>query len=95
MMGNLEIIRLQNYFSGSTLERLNNIKSIITDTAGRATALQQFGDTEHENRQAESINLNTRYNYTYIYIYIYIYDTRCNITICLKMDSPEGDLPGA
>lgn len=58
MMGNLDIIRVQNDLSVSTLERVNNIGSIISDTAGRVAALQQFGDTEHKNKQAELIDLN-------------------------------------
>lgn len=59
MMGNLELVISENDFSDSTLERLNNIGSIITDVAGRVTALQHFGDTDHEDKKTELIDLNT------------------------------------
>jgi PAS domain S-box-containing protein len=62
MMGNLELVKLQNDISSKNLNHLNNIGSIITDVATRINALQQFGDTEHDVREAELINLNTIIN---------------------------------
>jgi signal transduction histidine kinase/CheY-like chemotaxis protein len=58
MMGNLELVKLQNDISSKSLNRLNSIGSIITDVATRVNALQQFGDTEHDVREAELMNLN-------------------------------------
>ncbi|MFT6921227.1 MAG: PAS domain S-box-containing protein [Crocinitomicaceae bacterium] len=59
MMGNLEIVKLQNNFSGNTLERLNNIGSIITDVGERVSALQKFGDTVHNDKNAKPLDFNT------------------------------------
>lgn len=59
MMGNLEIVKLQSNFSDSTLERLNNIGSIIGDVADRVSALQKFGDTEHNDKNAKLLDFNT------------------------------------
>ncbi len=58
IMGNLEIVKLENNFSSNTLERLNNIGSIIEDVADRVSALQKFGDIEHSDRNAKPLNLN-------------------------------------
>ncbi len=58
MMGNLEVVKFQKELSESTLERLNNISSIINDAAGRVSALQKFGDTENENKNANLIDFN-------------------------------------
>ncbi|MFT4575970.1 MAG: PAS domain S-box-containing protein [Polaribacter sp.] len=58
MMGNLEVIKLQNDFSGSTLERLNNIGSIIDDVSDRVSALQKFGDTKNDDRDTKLIDFN-------------------------------------
>ena len=58
MMGNLEIVKNKNDFSGSTLERLNNIGSIISNVAERVSALQEFGDTKHDNKNAKLIDFN-------------------------------------
>ena len=62
IMGNLEIVKLQNNLSESTLERLNNIGSIIGDVAERVSALQKFGDTEHNDKDAKTLDLNTVIN---------------------------------
>ena len=59
MMGNLELVKLQNDISSKNLNRLDNIGSMITDVASRVNALQEFGDTEHDIREAELMNLNT------------------------------------
>ena len=59
MIGNLEIVKLQNNFSDNTLERLNNIGSIIDDVADRVTALQKFGDQEHNDKNSKLLNFNT------------------------------------
>ena len=58
MMGNLDIIRLQDNFSDSTIDRLNDIGSIIDDVAARVSGLQKFGDTEHVNENTQSIDFN-------------------------------------
>lgn len=58
MMGNLEVVKLQKELSESTIERLNNIRSIINDAAGRVSALQKFGDPENENKNTDLIDLN-------------------------------------
>jgi signal transduction histidine kinase/CheY-like chemotaxis protein len=59
MMGNLEIMKLQNNFQDSTLERLNNIASIIGDVAERVGALQKFSDTEHIDKNNKRLDFNT------------------------------------
>ncbi|MGL1887158.1 MAG: PAS domain S-box protein [Reichenbachiella sp.] len=59
MMGNLEIVKYKNDFSDRTLESLNNIGNIIADIAGRVNALQKFGDTVHEDKNAKPIDFNT------------------------------------
>ena len=59
MMGNLEIVKLQNDLSGSTIERLNNIGAIIGDVADRISALQKFGDTEYNDKNTKPLNFNT------------------------------------
>ncbi len=59
MMGNLEIVKLQSDFSDSTLDRLNNIGAIIGDVADRVSALQKFGDTEHNDKNAKPLDFNT------------------------------------
>jgi PAS domain S-box-containing protein len=58
IMGNLEVVKLQNDFSESTLERLNNIGATINDIAGRVGALQRFGDTEHDDQYVDLIDFN-------------------------------------
>ena len=58
MMGNLEIIKIQQELSNTTLERLNSISTIIESAAGRVTALQKFGDTEHADGKNRAINFN-------------------------------------
>jgi len=58
MMGNLEIVKLQKDLSVDTLERLNNIKSIINDVAGRVGALQKFGDTKSCTVHTDSLDFN-------------------------------------
>jgi PAS domain S-box-containing protein len=58
MMGNLEIIKNQNDLSDTTLERLNSISSIIDNVAGRVSALQNFGDTTHDNKNTKLIDFN-------------------------------------
>jgi len=59
MMGNLDLVISKNDYLDSTLEHLNIIGSIITEVAGRVTALQQFGDTTHDDKNTELIDLNT------------------------------------
>lgn len=59
MMGNLEVIKLQNDYPENTLERLNCIGSIIGDVADRVSALQKFGDTEHDDKDTKLIDFNT------------------------------------
>ncbi|MCP4442382.1 MAG: response regulator [Aureispira sp.] len=59
MMGNLEVIKLQNNFPDNVLERLNNIGSTISDVAERVSALQKFGDAENEDKNAQLINFST------------------------------------
>ncbi len=58
MIGNLDVIKLQNDFSSSTLERLIDIESIIDDVADRVSGLQKFGDTEHDEKNAKLIDFN-------------------------------------
>ena len=58
MMGNLEIIKIQQELSNATLERLNSISTIIDSAAGRVTALQKFGDTEHADGKTKPVNFN-------------------------------------
>jgi signal transduction histidine kinase len=59
MMGNLEIIKLQNNFQAGPLERLNNIASIIGDVADRVGALQKFSDTEQIDKNIKLLDFNT------------------------------------
>jgi len=58
MMGNLEIIKFQKGLSDISLKRLNNIKSIMNDAADRVSALQQFGDVEHDEKNTKLIDFN-------------------------------------
>ncbi|PQJ82251.1 PAS domain-containing sensor histidine kinase [Polaribacter glomeratus] len=58
MMGNLEVVKIQNELSTSSLDRLNTIGTIITDVASRVKALQKFGDTENINKNAKLFDLN-------------------------------------
>jgi PAS domain S-box-containing protein len=58
MMGNLEIVKLQSNLSESSAERLNNIGTIIGDVAGRVSALQKFGDTEHGDKNSSLLDFN-------------------------------------
>lgn len=58
MMGNLEVVKLQSGLSDTTHERLNDIRSIISDTAARVSALQKFGDPANDDTNAELIDLN-------------------------------------
>ncbi|MFT4645819.1 MAG: PAS domain S-box-containing protein [Planctomycetota bacterium] len=58
MIGNLEVIKLQNDYPENTLKRLNNIVTIIDDVADRVSALQKFGDTEHDDRDTKLIDFN-------------------------------------
>ncbi|HKL39958.1 MAG TPA: PAS domain S-box protein, partial [Cryomorphaceae bacterium] len=58
MMGNLEVVKLQDGLSDKTIGRLNNIASIISDTASRVSALQKFGDTKNEEKDSQLIDLN-------------------------------------
>ena len=56
MMGNLEVVKIQNEFSDNSLDRLNNIRSIIDDISIRVSSLQRFGDTEHTNDNENNEN---------------------------------------
>lgn len=58
IMGNLEIVKLQNELPNNTLERLENIGSIISDVAERVSALQKFGDTKHNDKDVKIIDFN-------------------------------------
>lgn len=58
MVGNLEIIKLQKDLSNNTIERLKNIEAIIGDVADRVSALQKFGDAEHNNLDATLLDFN-------------------------------------
>ena len=58
MMGNLEIVKYQNKFSDATLERLNSIRTTITDVADRINALQSFGAID-DKVETEIINFNS------------------------------------
>jgi len=58
MVGNLEIIKLQKDMPDKALIGLKNIGSIINDVADRVSALQKFGDTEHVNKNTQSIDFN-------------------------------------
>jgi PAS domain S-box-containing protein len=58
MMGNLEVVKLQTDLSDSSVKRLNNIGSIISDVAGRVSALQKFGGPENDDKNAQLIDLN-------------------------------------
>lgn len=58
MVGNLEIIKLQKDLSNNTIERLNTIEAIIGDVADRVSALQKFGDAEHNNLDATLLDFN-------------------------------------
>jgi PAS domain S-box-containing protein len=57
--GNIEVIKLQNDYPENTTERLNSVGAIITDVAERVSALQKFGDTEHDDRDTKLIDFNT------------------------------------
>jgi PAS domain S-box-containing protein len=59
MMGNLEIIKLQNNLLPSNHERLNSIETTITDVASRVKALQHFGDLKNKSQETEQISFNT------------------------------------
>jgi PAS domain S-box-containing protein len=59
MIGNLEVVKIQDKLSDSSLDRLNSIESIIEDISMRVSALQKFGDTEHIDDNAKHINFNT------------------------------------
>ena len=59
MIGNLEVVKIQNKLSDSSIDRLNSIESIIEDISMRVSALQKFGDTEHIDNNAKNINFNT------------------------------------
>jgi PAS domain S-box-containing protein len=59
MMGNLEIVKIQNQLSDNALDRLNSIGTLISDISGRVSALQKFGDTKHDNNTTKLINFNT------------------------------------
>lgn len=59
MMGNLEIVKQQNGLSSTSIERLNNITSIIGDVAQRVSALQKFGDIKQDSSQSNPVNLNS------------------------------------
>ncbi len=59
MTGNLDVIKLQNNLSNKTLEHLINIESIIGDVADRVSGLQNFGDTEHDDKNTRLIDFNT------------------------------------
>jgi signal transduction histidine kinase/CheY-like chemotaxis protein len=58
MMGNLEIVKLENDLSESALVRLNNIAATISDVAERVSALQKFSDTTHKDKSAKLFDLN-------------------------------------
>lgn len=58
MMGHLEIIKNQNELPLPSAERLNSIKSIINNVADRVSALQNFGDTVHDNKNTKRIDFN-------------------------------------
>jgi PAS domain S-box-containing protein len=62
MLGNLEVIKLQNDYPENTNKRLNNIGSIISDAADRVSALQKFGDTKYDDIDTELIDFNTLIN---------------------------------
>ena len=62
MVGNLEVIKLQNDYPENTNKRLNNIGSIISDAADRVSALQKFGDTKYDDIDTELIDFNTLIN---------------------------------
>lgn len=59
MMGNLEVIKLQSGLPTKVLQRLNTVGAIITDTAGRVSALQKFGDPRSDENNFRRIDLNT------------------------------------
>ena len=58
MMGNLEIIKLQNNLSVTVREHINNIGSLIKDVASRTKSIQNFGDKNNYNTEFESLDLN-------------------------------------
>lgn len=58
MMGNLEIVRLQDDLSIKTLTRMNSIGSILTDMASRVRKLQNFENMEHQTKKSEYVSLN-------------------------------------
>ncbi len=58
MMGNLELVKLQNDLSANTLKLLNSVGATIVDIGGRVNALQKFGDTEHDDKDAKLIDFN-------------------------------------
>jgi signal transduction histidine kinase len=59
MMGNLEIVKIQNELPENTLDRLNSIGTIIADISDRVSVLQKFGDTAHDHKTNKRINFNT------------------------------------
>ena len=58
MIGNLEVIKLQNDLTPDISERLGIIESIIKDTAGRVSALQKFGTPESDNKKQDFVDFN-------------------------------------
>jgi PAS domain S-box-containing protein len=58
MMGNLEVIKMEGELSGNSLKRLNDLRSIIADTASRVSALQRFGDSQDVEVSEESVDMN-------------------------------------
>ena len=59
MIGNLEIVKIQNELPENALNRLNNISSIINDVSDRISALQKFGDPKKDDKDFKLVNLNT------------------------------------
>tara|TARA_B110000046_G_scaffold88676_2_gene96818 strand:+ start:56192 stop:56578 length:387 start_codon:yes stop_codon:yes gene_type:complete len=59
MMGNLEIVKLENDLSTNTIKRLNTICYIIGDVADRVSSLQKFSDSGDADKNAKTLNLNT------------------------------------
>ncbi|MGB0973701.1 MAG: ATP-binding protein [Flavobacteriaceae bacterium] len=59
MMGNLDIIKIQENLSETTLERLNSIEGIINDVADRVSALQKFSAKDTNNEHQKPVDINT------------------------------------
>ena len=93
MIGNLEIAKLQNALSETTLDHLNEIEIIIKDVASRVKALQRFGDTKHEFKASEIISLNSIIKETLLQTRPLWKDNMEKEGLTLRVITDYGDIP--